>query len=111
MSPSNDFEKLTGQPVTFTCVVEGIPTPTVTWYRNGGNPRGMTSVSGSNRNMNTLTISSSVVGDTGMYQCIAENVVGKVQRSWALQVRAPSEDARTRTHTHTHTLTSTCVPS
>ena len=44
-----------GQTVTFTCVVERIPTPTVTWYHNGGNPRGVTSVSGSNCNINTLT--------------------------------------------------------
>ena len=28
MSPSNDLEKLVGQTVTFTCVVEGTPTPT-----------------------------------------------------------------------------------
>ena len=97
MSPSNDLEKLVGERVTFTCVVSGIPIPTVTWYRNGGNPPGVTSVNGTNRNINTLTISSSVVGDTGMYQCIAENLVGKVQASWALQVRAPSENI---TYTH-----------
>ena len=115
MSPSNDFEKLVGETVTFTCVLEGIPTPNVTWYHNGGNPRGVTSVSGSNRNMATLTISSSAVGDTGMYQCIAENWVGKVQASWALQVRTPSESIthihtpthHTCTHTHTHTCTHT----
>ena len=91
MSPTNDLEKLVGERVTFTCVVEGIPIPTVTWYHNGGSLHGVTSVSGSNRNINTLTISSSVVGDTGMYQCIAENPVGKVQVLWALQVRTPGE--------------------
>ena len=96
MSPSDDLEILFPQPVTFTCVVEGIPTPTVTWYHNGGNPHGVTSGSGS---INTLTISTPVEEDTGMYQCIAENVVGKVQRYWALQVRAPSEGI---THIHTH---------
>ena len=91
MSPSNDLEKLVGERVTFTCVVEGIPTPTVTWYHNGGSPRGVTLDSGPNRNINTLTISSSAVGNTGMYQCIADNGIGKVQVSWALQVRTPGE--------------------
>ena len=98
MSTSDDLEKLFAQSVSFTCVVEGIPTPTVTWYYNGGNPHGVISVSGSNLNINTLTISTPIVEDTGMYQCIAENVVGKVQRSWALQVRSPSEDANTHTY-------------
>ena len=83
-----------GERVIFTCVVQGIPTPTVTWYHNGGNPPGVTSVSG---NINTLTISSSVVGNTGMYQCTAENGAGKVQASWALQVRTPGEGI---TYTH-----------
>ena len=58
MSPSNDLEKLVEDRVTFTCVVEGIPTPNVTWYHNGENPPGVTSVSGSNHNINTLTITS-----------------------------------------------------
>ena len=91
MSLSNDLEKLVGQTVTLRCVVEGIPTPTVTWYHNGGSPHGVTSVSGSNRNINTLTISTLVEGHTGMYQCIADNGVGKVQVLWALQVRTPGE--------------------
>ena len=64
MSPSNDLEKLVGERVTFTCVVEGIPTPT--WYHNGGSPLGVNLESGPNRNVNTLTISSSAVGNTGM---------------------------------------------
>ena len=89
VSEINDLEKLVGQTVTFRCVVDGIPTPTVAWYRNGGNPCGVTSVSGSNRNVNSLTISSSVAGDTGMYQCIADNRVDKFQALWALHVRKP----------------------
>ena len=91
MSPSNDLEKLVGERVTFTYVVEGIPIPTVTWYHNGESPRGVTLVSGPTHNVATLTISSPVVGDTGMYQCIADNGVGKVQVSWALQVRIPGK--------------------
>ena len=88
MSPSNDFEKLVGERVSFTCVVEGIPTPTVTWYHNGVqlSAGGVVSISG-----NTLNISSLTVGHTGMYQCFASNVVGSTQHSWALQVRMLGE--------------------
>ena len=88
MSPSNDLEKLVKERVSFTCVVEGIPTPTVTWYHNGVqlNASGVISISG-----NTLNISNLTVGHTGMYQCFANNVVGRTQRSWALQVREPSK--------------------
>ena len=123
-----------GESVTFTCVVSGIPTPTVTWYHNGTqlSAGGVISISD-----NTLNISSLTVGHTGMYQCFANNVVGSTQRSWALQVRERGEriahthnracmyactctykhtHAHTYTHTHTHTqkphththTTSTC---
>ena len=88
MSPSNDLERLVKERVSFTCVVEGIPTPTITWYHNRVqlNASGVISISG-----NTLNISSLTVGHTGMYQCFANNVVGNTQRSWALQVREPSK--------------------
>ena len=78
MSPSNDLEKLVGERVSFTCVVEGIPTPTVTWYHNGVqlNASGLISISG-----NTITISNLTVGHTGMYQCFASNEVGSTQHS------------------------------
>ena len=121
MSPSNDLEKLVGQSVNFTCAVSGIPTPTVTWYHNGAqlSAGGVISISG-----NTLSISSLAVGHTGMYQCFASNVVGRTQRSWALQVRTSGEHthmhtnathmythtyahAHTHTHTHTHMHTHT----
>ena len=99
------------QRVTFTCVVAGIPTPTVTWYHNGAqlSAGGVISISG-----NTLNISSLSVGHTGMYQCFANNVVNSTQRSWALQVRTPSKGIKfhhptfiplsppPQTHTHTH---------
>ena len=103
--PPFDLEQLIGQSVTFTCVVSGIPTPTVTWYHNGAelSADGVISISG-----NTLNISSLTVGHTGMYQCFANNVVGSTHHSWALQVREPrkgippSHSPPTHTHTHTH---------
>ena len=99
--PPFDLEQLIGQSVTFTCVVSGIPTPTVTWYRNGAllSAGGLISISGNSPNVSALFISSLAVEDTGMYQCFASNVVGRTQASWALQVRISGEDI---THTHVH---------
>ena len=91
--PSFDLEQLIGQSVTFTCVVSGIPTPTVTWYHNGAqlSADGVISISGNSPNVSVLFISSLAVEHTGMYQCFASNVVGRTQASWALQVRISGE--------------------
>ena len=103
----DDLEEFAGDSITFTCNVTGIPTPTVTWYFNGAR------LSGGGASGNSLTISPTTVSHTGMYQCFASNLVGSVQHSWALEVRAPSEGmsqcrhAHTHTHSHTHTLTHT----
>ena len=93
MSPSNDLERWVGERVSFTCVVEGIPTPTITWYHNAEqlSAGGVISIRG-----NTLTISSLAFRHTGMFQCLASNMVGSIQRSWAVQVRTSGE------HMHTH---------
>ena len=103
----DDLEEFAGDSITFTCNVTGIPTPTVTWYFNGAR------LSGGGASGNSLTISPTTVSHTGMYQCFASNLVGSVQHSWALEVRAPSEGmsqcrhAHTHTHSHTHTHTHT----
>ena len=97
--PSFDLEQLRGQSVTFTCVVEGIPTPTVTWYHNGIqlSAGGVISISRNSPNVSVLSISTLAVEHTGMYQCFVSNVVGRTQASWALQVRTSGEGI---THTH-----------
>ena len=102
-----DLERLVGESRTFTCTIAGVPTPTVTWYHDNVqlNDGGRFSITRVSPSMATLTISGLTEGDTGMYQCIASNVVGRTQASWALQVRTPSEGI---THTHTHTHTQTC---
>ena len=99
--PSFDLQQLIGQSVTFTCVVSGIPTPTVTWYHNGVqlSAGGAISISRNSANVSVLSISSLAVEDTGMYQCFASNVVGRTQASWALQVRTSGEGINTHTYT------------
>jgi hypothetical protein len=86
-SPEDETDVLTGVPMDFQCSVEGNPLPTVTWYFNGD------LLEGDDERMiagDTLTIPSTAVGHSGMYQCVAENEFGvSAVESWTLQVRAP----------------------
>ncbi|KAK3914749.1 Protogenin A, partial [Frankliniella fusca] len=62
----------------FTCDVQGVPHPNITWFKNGEPVSG----NGRIRLLNSkLVISMSVASDTGYYQCMAQNGVGE---SWGL---------------------------
>ena len=104
LSPPDNFEKLVTQSHTFTCSVSGIPAPTVTWYHNNVelSAGGVISISRPSLGTSVLRISRLAVSHTGMYQCMASNVVGRAQASRALQVRTPGEGI-TPTYTHAHT--------
>ena len=84
--PEDVRDKLTGAEQVFTCIVEGNPPPTITWYFNGE------LLKGDDQRMidgGTLTIPSTAVEHSGMYQCVAENESGAAVASWTLQVREP----------------------
>ncbi len=55
-----------------TCIVTGVPTPTVEWSRRSGELTSNHKVSGTR-----LTILSASDIDRDMYECTASNVVGK----------------------------------
>ena len=77
--------------VTFECVATGIPAPSITWFRNGTelnstiNPRvtfdnpstPMSAMDGAGEMIyevtRTVSISMSVDGDSGIYECRASN--------------------------------------
>ena len=91
-SPAVDAESLIdrerlvgGGSVSYRCEVEGIPTPTVTWYYNGGAVSEGVSVNG-----NELVIADPQVSHSGIYQCQVTNVIGDTQyedsRMWILEV-------------------------
>ena len=99
MSPDDDLERLHGQSVIFTCVVEGIPTPTVTWYRNGGNPSGTT--------LDQLCHSHHLQPSSGgTLACF-----NALQRMWLAMFRArgPCKSEHQVRASHTHTNTNTCI--
>ena len=86
-----DRERLVGGgSVSYRCEVEGIPTPTVTWYYNGGAVSEGVSVNG-----NLLVIADPQVSHSGIYQCQVTNIIGDTQyedsRMWILEVRIPGE--------------------
>ena len=56
-----------------TCQAEGFPRPTVNWSRVGMHlPAGRVEV-----NRGTLTIKNLTPADSGLYECIATNLMGK----------------------------------
>ena len=61
--------------------------PTVTFYHNGEPIEGdeVTVIEGG-----TLSIASTAVEHSGMYQCLAENESGSAFATWFLFIRAPS---------------------
>ena len=75
-----------GQNVTFSCEVEGNPTPSVTWTKNGqrlnieANSRLTAS---SANNSHNLTITDVHRSDGGQYRCVANNSVNSSTSSAA----------------------------
>ena len=87
-----DRGKLLGRGrVNYICPVHGgIPTPTVTWYYNGGRLPIGANVMGAYKNQQ-LTIFYPQISHSGIYQCFVSNNVGTDSRTWILEVRLPCE--------------------
>nr|XP_033774053.1 cell adhesion molecule-related/down-regulated by oncogenes isoform X3 [Geotrypetes seraphini] len=72
-----------GDSVRFTCETHGNPSPVLTWYHNAvlvvPSPRHV--MSGSR-----LRITGVILEDSGLYQCIAGNMMGYAQSTGRLQV-------------------------
>lgn len=63
------LKALIGQTVTLPCVVQGEPSPEVTWFHNGV-PVGV-------RDTVALRIQHVSLTDQGTYQCVAKNNAGQ----------------------------------
>lgn len=63
------LKALIGQTVTLPCVVQGEPSPEVSWFHNGL-PVGT-------KNTTPLRIERASLGDQGTYQCVAKNSAGQ----------------------------------
>ncbi|XP_030317358.1 hemicentin-2 [Calypte anna] len=75
-----------GTPLELTCVVMGVPMPTVTWEKDGRPLAGPWLMSG---NESTLHIESTQVADAGFYTCLATSPAGEDSRSFHVSIQAP----------------------
>lgn len=82
----SSYHALRGQTVELECIVQGFPTPEVTWLRKDGElSESRTVKEMSDRRLRFTNVSES---DGGEYQCIAENSQGKVKHTYTLTVEA-----------------------
>ncbi|KAI1891477.1 hypothetical protein AGOR_G00144220 [Albula goreensis] len=76
-------------PVRLECETSGVPTPSLTWLKDGSPvssfSEGVQVLSGGR----LLTISSAQVSDTGRYTCVAVNAGGEQERDYDLRVYVP----------------------
>ena len=54
--------------MTLKCVSDGVPTPTLTWYKPDGSP-----INSVKAKQNTVDVMMEVDGDFGSYKCDADN--------------------------------------
>ena len=71
-----------GQSFTLTCRATGNPVPTIEWRQNGTSytirdpsVTTITSADGQGSNSSVITVTNGTTSDTGLYQCVATNVV------------------------------------
>ncbi|CAL8338080.1 unnamed protein product [Arctogadus glacialis] len=77
---------LRGQELELECIPEGLPTPEISWRKEGGElPSNRMSIVGYQR---TLRISSVVESDAGDYRCTAKNKLGSAEHSIKVTVKA-----------------------
>ncbi len=78
---------ITQRPIVIDCPVTGVPTPTITWYKDGveifaDNDPGLRILSGGRR----LEIMEADLMDTGSYKCVPKNPAGETERDFHLNV-------------------------
>ncbi|XP_072199268.1 hemicentin-1 isoform X3 [Excalfactoria chinensis] len=83
------------KPVTLQCIVNGIPSPSITWLKDGqpvNTARGNTRLESSGR---FLQVVEAQREDAGRYTCVATNAAGEAQQHIRLHVHEPPrlEDA------------------
>ena len=73
---------IAGKSFLLTCNATGYPVPSIQWTLNGtsfvirnSSIATITSTKGLQSNSSVLMVNNSMVNDTGIYQCIATNVV------------------------------------
>ncbi|XP_070195291.1 peroxidasin-like isoform X2 [Littorina saxatilis] len=84
---SDTMAAIVGTDITLRCFATGQPEPLYEWMRDG---RIIQSRNRMTVHAGSLSISSISLQDTGRYDCVAENVVGRATKSIFLQVQGTS---------------------
>ena len=70
-----------GRSFTLTCNATGFPVPSIEWTLNGISYTGSTSITiitlanGLQSNTSSITVTDAMANDTGVYECMATNIV------------------------------------
>lgn len=72
-------------PLVINCPISGVPTPNITWYKDGE------VISTSNHvtistNGRRLTVTDTKVDDSGSYKCVGENTAGTEEKTFFVKV-------------------------
>uniref|UniRef100_A0A674MRV2 Neural cell adhesion molecule L1 n=1 Tax=Takifugu rubripes TaxID=31033 RepID=A0A674MRV2_TAKRU len=77
---------LRGQELLLECIAAGLPTPSIKWYRKGGDlPERKVKFENFNKTLVVMGVSEE---DAGEYVCMANNHLGSVRHSILVQVKA-----------------------
>ncbi|KAM8933893.1 hemicentin-2 [Pelodytes ibericus] len=86
-SPGPPQSVIEGQSVSFTCECHGVPSPSLTWSKNGSplesEDSGLTQLSAGGRLLHILKVQAS---DEGSYTCLCNNAAGSSEQEYELEV-------------------------
>lgn len=78
ITPPQSLQVFVREPFNLTCITSGRPLPVVSWFKDGvplvNNSRIIVGA-------NTVSISDSIVNDTGIYTCTGTNAAGTTSHS------------------------------
>ncbi|CAF0756370.1 unnamed protein product [Rotaria sp. Silwood1] len=87
---TNEITILKGESLVLTCLLHAIPLPTIIWTKNEQILFDSERISMSDNNFQ-LHIENISLSDRGRYQCQAENLAGRSQQIFDIQVHIPPE--------------------
>ncbi|XP_030853395.1 hemicentin-1 isoform X1 [Strongylocentrotus purpuratus] len=86
-SGDTSYDVTLNNPVSLPCEVQSYPPPTITWLKDG---RVIPYTNSHYRiQPSSLDIPMAVVRDSGVYTCIATNIVGNISRNYQINVQVP----------------------
>ncbi|XP_057580791.1 hemicentin-2 [Hippopotamus amphibius kiboko] len=85
---TSEVAVMEGHPMRFLCEARGVPTPDITWFKDG-DPLLPSAGAVYTRGGRQLQLESAQGSDTGIYTCRASNPVGVVEKATRLEVYVP----------------------